>query len=74
MRSDVIGEYITVWDKSDAKSNDILRSLMRQAKYKWVYRKLDSARWHIISTRAHRVPESDVVERHAVPTNGEVYP
>ena len=47
-----------VWSESDARANDILRGLIQQAKYGWVYRKLNNARFHIIETHTVSVDES----------------
>ncbi len=49
-------EFVSVWSESDRQANDLLRSLMRSAKYKWVHRKLNNARWHIIETHTQRLP------------------
>lgn len=49
--------HYLVWDAPTSRANDLLRDLMRQAKYKWAWKKLNSARWHIIETHTLKVDE-----------------
>lgn len=63
--------YLIVWTDAEARANDLLRSLMRQVKYQWAWRKLNSARLHIIETHTRQIEDLDWRGERFV-TNGEV--
>ena len=41
---------VLVWSAADARANDLIRELMQKARYPWVWRKLNNARWHLLQT------------------------
>ena len=61
-------DVVLVWTLADSSANDILKGLMRQAKYKWVWRKLNNARWHLIETHTWQEP----FHGQTFVTNGDV--
>jgi hypothetical protein len=65
-------DTVLVWSDTDRRAADILRDLMRETPYPWVWRKLHSARWHLIETHTERVPYSLSVE-HGIVRNADAY-
>jgi hypothetical protein len=64
------------WTLADAAANDLLRSLMQQASYPYVWRKLNRARWHLIE---HHAWDDGLAVIRTPPAaklvlNGDVYP
>lgn len=50
-------KYLVVWNEAEAEANNILRRAMQQVKYPWAWRKLNSARFHIIERHTVRVED-----------------
>lgn len=63
-------EYVIVWDAAESRANDLLRKLMSQQEYPRAYRRLNSARMHLIETHTRRV-QWDGNSRFL--TNGDVW-
>ena len=59
-----------IWNESESQANDILRDLMRQSKYKWVWRKLNSARFHLIESHTQKIVDVEWTDQFVV-TNGD---
>lgn len=57
---------VLVWNQNESEANELLRGLMRQAKYPWVYRKLNAARFHIIETHSDVIPDDAWTDQNIV--------
>ena len=65
-----MAEHVMIWKDGGREANELLRDLMRRARYPWVHRKLNSARLHVIESATRRV-EFD--GRSPFVTNGDVF-
>ena len=55
-------------------ANELFRALGRQVRYPWVWRKLQSARLHMLHTATREIDEDDVNRGDVLVTNGDVSP
>jgi hypothetical protein len=53
----------------DARANDLLRALIREARYPWAWRKLNSARMYLLESLP-RIPDEEWTSQRVV-TNGD---
>ena len=60
-----------IWTEAEAKANALLGELQQQVRYPWAYRKLRSARFHIIENHTVSIGDLDWKGERFV-TNGEV--
>lgn len=58
---------------AEAKAaNDLFRALGRQVRYPWAYRKLQSARLHMLHSATVEIDEDDCTRNTVLVTNGDV--
>jgi len=75
MADSEIAPPLLVMDAPVVRAVDMLRARMNETPYKWVYRKLNNARLHVIFTHSREVPyESPEYGRAQFVTNGDVMP
>jgi hypothetical protein len=52
----MLGEdEVLVWEAADKRANEILRAAAQQVRYKWAWRKIRNARFHLLETHTKKV-------------------
>lgn len=55
-----------VWDKNESDANDLIRKVMRSVSYPYAYRKLNSARFHLIENHTSEIEDLEWTDQPVV--------
>lgn len=66
-------KYLIMTPEAKA-ANELFRALGRQARYPWAWRKLQSARLHMLHSATREIDEDECERETILVTNGDVMP